>query len=234
MDSRRREESTWLTLGKASALLGVHPTTLRSWVNAGLVHAFLTPGGHRRFELAELRAFLERRRANGPIALPLPAADRTLQQVRQQLTAGPLANEPWHQRMSDGQRTEFRQTGARLLGLLLQYVSRKDSSGQFLSEACAIGREYGSEFAKANLSVTQLTQAFLFFRRTITGVTFPNAISAPDVEGARLFERLGEFMDALLLATLEAYEQGRPAPQPPLRQRRKRAALAGPTRTSTD
>ena len=53
--------SEWLTLTEASRLLGVHPMTLRSWVDAGLIEAFRTPGGHRRLLVAELRDFLDQR-----------------------------------------------------------------------------------------------------------------------------------------------------------------------------
>jgi excisionase family DNA binding protein len=80
-----RTESDWLTLGKASQILGVHPTTLRAWVDAGLVHAFLTPGGHRRFQAAELRALINRRRAGVETRALIAVPDQTLQQIRQQL-----------------------------------------------------------------------------------------------------------------------------------------------------
>src|SRR5258708_36013202 len=41
--------SDWLSLGPASRLVGVDPDTLRRWADDGRVHAFATPGGHRRF-----------------------------------------------------------------------------------------------------------------------------------------------------------------------------------------
>src|SRR5690554_3686476 len=44
----------WLTLTQAAELLGVHPSTLRRWANAGKVPVHLTPGGHRRFRRKEL------------------------------------------------------------------------------------------------------------------------------------------------------------------------------------
>ena len=51
-------ENRWLTLSEASRLLGVHPATLRQWADAGQVPSYRTPGGHRRFEASELRAYL--------------------------------------------------------------------------------------------------------------------------------------------------------------------------------
>jgi excisionase family DNA binding protein len=203
-------ESDWLTLGKASQLLGVHPTTLRTWVDGGLVHAFLTPGGHRRFQLAELRAFLNRRRDDTETHALTTAPDQTLQQVRQQLGEQPVARQSWYQRMSDAQHAQQRETGQRLLGLLLQFVSRSENAEHFIVEGRALVQEYGREFAIANFSVSELAQAFLFFRRMIVNAAcYPTGGTAPsDAEGMRLLQRITLFMDEMLVATLDAYEQG--------------------------
>ena len=203
-------ESDWLTLGKASQLLGIHPTTLRAWVDAGLVHAFLTPGGHRRFQVAELHAFLNRRRADTETRALTAAPDQTLQQIRQQLSKQPVAQQSWYQRMSDEQRIHQRETGARLLGLLLQFVSRSEDAEHFIVEGRALVQEYGREFALANFSIRELAQAFLFFRRMIVNAAYyPVGGSAPnDAEGMRLLQRITLFMDEMLVATLDAYEQG--------------------------
>ena len=53
--------SRWLTLKDASAFLGVHYTTVRNWADRGEIRVFRTPGGHRRFSVEDLRAFLEER-----------------------------------------------------------------------------------------------------------------------------------------------------------------------------
>ena len=49
----------WLTITEASALLGINPNTLRMWANGGQIRAFRTPGGHRRFNEADVRALAE-------------------------------------------------------------------------------------------------------------------------------------------------------------------------------
>ena len=203
-------ESDWLTLGKASQLLGIHPTTLRAWVDAGLIHAFLTPGGHRLFQLTELRAFLNRRRGDKETLALVAAPDQTLQQVRQQLSEQPVARQSWYQRMSDPERAKHRETGARLLGLLLQFVSRNKDTEHFVADGRTLVQEYGREFAQAGFSVSELASAFLFFRRMIVNAAYyPEGGGAPsDAEGMRLLQRINLFMDEMLIATLDAYEQG--------------------------
>ena len=55
----------WMTLGEASRYLGVHYSTLRSWSDDGDIAVFRTPGGHRRFNLNDLRRFLSDRAGRG-------------------------------------------------------------------------------------------------------------------------------------------------------------------------
>ena len=47
-----------ISLAKAAAVLGVHPTTLRAWADKGTVPSSRTAGGHRRFRMADLEAWL--------------------------------------------------------------------------------------------------------------------------------------------------------------------------------
>ncbi len=43
-----------LTTGQAAKELGVHPNTLRGWVDRGLVPAIRLPSGYRRFSLEQV------------------------------------------------------------------------------------------------------------------------------------------------------------------------------------
>jgi excisionase family DNA binding protein len=65
-------EPDWLTLGQAAKYLGVAQSTIRKWSDGGLMPAFYTPGGHRRFRRRDLDAFLARSghgTAPGPLVL---------------------------------------------------------------------------------------------------------------------------------------------------------------------
>jgi len=72
---RLDEQAEWLTLGRAAEYLGVAQSTIRKWCDAGMVPAFTTPGGHRRFRKSDLDGFLESSRPgapspqNGPVIL---------------------------------------------------------------------------------------------------------------------------------------------------------------------
>ena len=51
-------EQEWLTLGKAAALLDVHPGTLSRWALRGRVPHKLTIGGQRRFPRSAIEALV--------------------------------------------------------------------------------------------------------------------------------------------------------------------------------
>jgi len=63
-----------LTTSEAAALLGVSVPTVRAWSDAGRLPVHRTPGGHRRFELDELRAWLRDAEAALPAAVRAPPA----------------------------------------------------------------------------------------------------------------------------------------------------------------
>ncbi len=46
-----------LTTPQAAAFLGVDSNSIRAWAEAGHIRHTLTPGGHRRFEQADLEAW---------------------------------------------------------------------------------------------------------------------------------------------------------------------------------
>jgi len=47
----------WLDLSDAAQFLDVHFTTLRRWADTGKINYIRTPGGRRRFSMADLEQF---------------------------------------------------------------------------------------------------------------------------------------------------------------------------------
>jgi len=58
--------ATWLTVGQAAKHVGVAERTVRRWADDGRLTAYSTPGGHRRFRLVDIEAFLESSRVSSP------------------------------------------------------------------------------------------------------------------------------------------------------------------------
>lgn len=91
VDQDRRERATpsldrgarTLTASEAAALIGVSVATVRGWADQGRIPSHRTVGGHRRFELAQLREWLARRGAP-------PPEPRRLRRAPQDIPACPL------------------------------------------------------------------------------------------------------------------------------------------------
>jgi len=58
MSPGRIENERLLTPAEVAALLLVDPRTVTRWANKGRISSIRTPGGHRRFREAEIRALL--------------------------------------------------------------------------------------------------------------------------------------------------------------------------------
>ena len=53
------DNDDWLTVGEAASLTGYSVATLRRWDNAGILHAYRTITGHRRYRRSELLAAVQ-------------------------------------------------------------------------------------------------------------------------------------------------------------------------------
>ncbi len=200
-----------LELAQAARLLGVHPSTLRRWADTGKIAHVKTLSGRRRFSpqiLKQARREMQQG-ASGKSndRFEAKVESHTLALARQKSTELSARPGNWYDRLNDEQRLLFRYSGQRLLGLLIQFISRNDSGETFLEEGKKVARDYGLICRHVRLSVSQTAEAFLFFRRSIlesvhatTGLSGPN-----DRDGNRVLLRVTDFFDALLVATIESY-----------------------------
>jgi len=197
------ELNQWLSLNEASALLGVNTSTLRRWGDSGRVPMKRTLGGHRRFSRAAISQLVE--------APPAGALLHTgAVHHAWNFDAGELARQDWHTRFSGGPLTDrMRGLGQRLLGLLIQYINRREDDARFLVEARAVGENYGSETHMAGVSLHDTVEAFLFFRSAFSqlAMPMPGIVQPTDLaESAGLHARLDRFMDAILLGVIAGFE----------------------------
>jgi len=204
-------EREWLGIGEASRLLGVDPDTLRRWSDEGKVEVFTTPGGHRRFSRRSIAAMLPRRR-RASTALGEPP-DRVAAELRRRVRAdlAELPDQDWHTRLDARSIQWFRERGRRMGDLLLGYLdtARRAGRAQFLAQAEALGREYGTGSARRGMSIGEATQAFLFFRARfmaeIAQVARRQELDAEKM--VALFEDADRALDGVIVALVEGHRQ---------------------------
>lgn len=202
-----------LELAEAAKRLGVHPSTLRRWADAGVVSHTRTLSGRRRFSRQVIDHLCG---TMGQPEAPVQAEqleEQTLSLARQRSSHVTLSQAGWMEHLNEDQRLLFRYTGQRLLGLLLQFISRSSSADTFLEEGRRVAGDYGRVCYKAGLTVSQTAEAFLYFRRSIIEAVQGTARLGDqhDPDSSRIFLRTIDFFDALLVATIESYDQIRQA-----------------------
>jgi excisionase family DNA binding protein len=194
----------WLTLGQACRVLNVDESTLRRWADAGQVRTFRTPGGHRRFAEADVRAIVQGR-ARPDVA---DVGDLATRRIRQQLHGRAGANADWYTSVGETQREKLRPLGRKLMALVADYVAKRGRRSSLLEEARATGAEYGAELNASGMSLSQAMRAFTFFRRSLdqsTKQSLAKAGTAP-AEAIEICEQVMSLADEVLMGIAGAYE----------------------------
>ncbi len=199
-------QGRWLTLGQACRVLGVDGSTLRRWSDSGHVHAFRTPGGHRRFAEADIRGLLTTREREGESYQAL--TNMTVSRIRRQLHSKPAQEADWYATVDESIRTRLRPLGRQLATLAADYLQRHRGRAALLEDARELGREHGRELVASNMPIAQAVEAFVFFRRSLDDSTKQasqrNNLSAS--EAMLACEQVNTLADQVLIGMTEAYE----------------------------
>ncbi len=205
--------SQWLTLTEAARLLGVHPATLREWADAGQVPSFRTPGGHRRFRSADLRAFLVRAGSGHPETQAMldtaARLENVLVQTRQELRRLPTDETSWYQAFDEAGRERQRALGRQLFAFALQFVTRPEQHHELLAQARQLGRAYAESSLHYGISLLQTVRAFQYFRENLLrALVNPETATVASLrEDAELRQNIDAFLNEVLYGLIATYEQ---------------------------
>lgn len=198
----------WLTLKEASEFLGVHFTTLRKWADEGEIRVFRTPGGHRRFSVADLRRFLEERVRHEVTPDSEAVLSVAVDRVREELQKIPHDTGGWAHQTDDEARDLQRQRGRRLFALAIAYALKPNQRERVLAEGRQLGLEYGREAAESRLGLMETGRAVQFFRAQLNQVLHSSETShVLDADDVRVRQTVDAFLDEVLYAVLSGYEQ---------------------------
>lgn len=199
-------DETWLSLKAAAEYLNVHTATVRRWADAGQLPHMVTPGGHRRFALSAIRAFVSHPAGAQP---PESWANAALSQVRTDMAA--QEGTRWVSSISDTIRERHRQVGRRLMALTLQYLTAEDGT-HLLDEAHTVGREYGEISKSSGITLSDALQAASFFRDKLfdASLDLPETTRPRNNDQRKLLKRINALLNTVQIAIAEVYEP--PAP----------------------
>ncbi len=198
----------WLTLGEASKYLGVHYSTLRSWSDDGDIAVFRTPGGHRRFNLNDLRRFLSDRAGADLMTDSHEFVNVAIGRVREQLQQMPHRDRSWLESRDDESRTLRRERGRQIFSLAISYVMKHNQRERILADGRLLGQEYGREAATTGVGLAETGQAVQFFRQQLIAAIHEGGdVGMLDADDVRIQRLVNQFIDEVLYAVLDGYEQ---------------------------
>lgn len=196
----------WLSLGDVAQILGVHPSTVRSWSDQGVLPVHRTKGGHRRYRRGEIELWLQSQRSDPPEEADL-MIQNALRNTRFRISEGRLQAEPWYNKLDENARQQYRMSGRALLQGLINYLT--SDGQQAISEAQALGYEYAARGRRYGLNSVEATHAFLFFRNMLIE-TMLSMYESAAVQSAHawsdMFRKINAFTDQILIKILETYE----------------------------
>lgn len=196
----------WLSLHEAAEILGVHPSTVRSWADKGRLPVHRTRGGHRRFRRADVEMWTQSERTTAPESARL-VIQNAIGRTRLQVSGGQLEAESWFQKLDEDAKDEYRRSGRALLQGLSSYLGTDGSTAE--AEARATGIQYATIGRRCSLSRVEATRAFMFFRsmllESMIAVYEGAAIQSPHAWGDML-RKINRFADQVLLSLLEQYQ----------------------------
>ncbi|UCD98922.1 MAG: helix-turn-helix domain-containing protein [Chloroflexota bacterium] len=201
----------WLSLSEVAKMLGVHPSTVRSWSDQGHLPAHRTQGGHRRFRRRDIELWIQTHREEGLDEgnLVIQAA---LKNIRVKVSEGNLANEAWYEKLDEEARNQYRRSGRALLQGLLESLAVHGEYDD--SEARSLGFEYASRGWRRGLTAAEASRAFLFFRNVLLDAMLTvyeeSSIQTPRA-WSDIFRQIYHFTDQIqitLLETYDAYQRG--------------------------
>jgi excisionase family DNA binding protein len=196
-----------VSIGEASAILGVSEAALRIWTDEGKVNAFVTPGGHRRYSKAELKKLMASHQKMPGIKDLVTELKDTVH-LHGEISRSFL-NTAWYRQLSVESQTSLANLGRRLLSLIINYISEPAKRDEIIVLTREVGQSFGVTLANLGFPLTDSVEAFISHRNPIisaaTEMLKQRGISTGPV--IEVIPMVGKVMDEALVALVAAHQQ---------------------------
>lgn len=185
-----RAQEDWLSLQEASERLHVHADTLRQWADRGRIRSFRTPGGHRRFQAADVDAMADQ--SSPELGLLLYSS---VGKARMAASAGRLAGEPWYASFDEAAKEKQRELGHDLMRLLVEYAGAPDKKDVVAIRN--LGSRYAAMARSVDLPLGDAMRAFHLFETVVRSNVDQLSLAQAD--------EVGWFLNEVRIAMVEEF-----------------------------
>jgi excisionase family DNA binding protein len=201
-------QETLVGIGEACQILKVSETALRQWTDEGKIKAFVTPGGHRRYIVADLQKFMSPQQKTAGIRDLVAELEGTEHSLRE-IARISLPVKTWYYKLSKDSQQSLSGLGRSMLRVIIKFVSEPSRREDTLVTAREIGRDFGETLARSGLSLTDSVEAFILHRDPIMNAAThlmkrKGAFTGRIVEAIPLVARV---MDETLVSLVAAHQQ---------------------------
>jgi len=212
---KEKESSTpkpFLGVSKASELLGISETTLRRWTDEGRIRVFVTPGGHRRYSVHELRQFMHARRAVQGMSSVASHLEDTVPIHRSTAQMDICSTLP-NAHVPRESQERLARCGRELLNLVIQYMIHPRRREETMHLVRKVGQEHGRTLASLGFPLVDSLEAFTKHRNLLVeaAVKFARNGHLPSGRAISAVPLVTRVLDEALISLVAAHQSYRSA-----------------------
>jgi len=200
-------QDSLIGISEACQLLGVSENSLRQWTDEGSIKAFVTPGGHRRYLVSDLKKFLGSRHRTVGIKDLVGELEDAVEPLRD-IARTSLSTRPWYEKLNVSVQQHLGTLGRSMLQLTIKYTTEPGNREETMKMAREIGGDFGQTLALAGLPLTDAVEAFIMHRDPIMN-TASRLMKRREALRERVIEAIPlmpHVMDEALVALVAAHQ----------------------------
>ncbi len=199
-----------VSISDACQILGVSENALRQWTDEGRIKAFVTPGGHRRYVVADLKKFMGPRQKSAGIRDLAVELEETVEPLRE-IARTSLAGKAWYGRLDLDAQRRLAGLGRDMLRVIIRYGTAVSKQQEAMSKARDIGKSFGETLVQVGLPLTDAVEIFIQHRDPIMNATTHLMKRREAVTGrvADAIPLVAHVMDEALVSLVSAYQKHR-------------------------
>lgn len=199
-----------VSISEACQILSVSETALRHWTDEGKIKAFVTPGGHRRYLVADLKKFMSsRQKAAGIKDLVVELEDAV--HLLREVARTSLPAKAWYNKFDTDSQQRLAGLGRNMLQVIIKYVTEPARREETMMMTRDIGHDFGQTLARLGLPLTDSVEAFILHRDPIMNAT-THLMKRKQAFTGRVVEAIplvAHIMDEALVSLVAAHQQYR-------------------------